>query len=168
MPYLELPEGRARIEHTRDDLQLKKLWLAVFCVGRQGWSKNTCAALTVQGRPHKGLLIELDSTGQNVVPVPSIRINLTSLADTACVTMKAVFSDYPNEVDFQLYADPNDRYSILSYCTQAPPMELSGQPRVNHRRVQSWTEFINRLLNRPLVLKLNERTPSGSVPGDGN
>ncbi len=74
-----------------------------------------------------------------------------------CLTVKPWFNEIPNESDWHYYAEGNDRYSMLSYCSvDEIPDWGRDNVRVTQNRVQSLEEF-KRRLSAPIEIYTSDR-----------
>jgi hypothetical protein len=93
--------------------------------------------------------------------LPKISVQLQkNKIDVLCIGMKVLFSGCAkeegcsNEWDFKLYSNQEDRYSVLSFCTEEKlPEPLASVSFFSHRRVRTFDEFKNGLLEVKLALK---------------
>lgn len=154
-----LDAGTVRINHNRPDLNLEKLWLSTSCFNADGsWAENDCASVEVNGQQPDGIIeFPADSNNKDQIPTPKISIRYhENTGKIFCIGMKVLFYGYPNQTDYALYSDLKDRYSLLSFCTVTElPEALQNQPRVSHRRSDTWSEFVDRFL-QPIDLQLKQ------------
>lgn len=72
----------------------------------------------------------------------------------ACIALKVLFNEVPNTYDFDIYVDPRDRYSLLSYCSRdEQPSSVPNRYPFEQNKVNSLSEF-NRVLSMPFRVNL--------------
>jgi hypothetical protein len=145
------------IQHDRADLALEKLWMAFYCLPRDGRPAvdiAQCGELSVGGEPSESTA-EFPATSTNRVDTKPVSFRFTHPDEHIfCIGMKVLFQGVPNQIDSTLYVTLDDRYSILSYCTEPTlPSQHASQPRWAHRREPTFSLFLARF-SQPIALAL--------------
>lgn len=159
----DIPAVTVVIAHDRPDLVLEKLMIQLYCLPREGGQGGapfeTCGTVTVDGPQPTDQLFELPATGRDRVDTKPISIGFATRAENVwCIGMKVLFQGIPNQTDSLLYVDLDDRYSILSYCSEATlPPQHAQQSRWAHRRAPTFQEFVTRL-GQPIAIALKPKT----------
>jgi len=101
--------------------------------------------------------VYLKQVGRNQFEVPALRIEFAPDGpDTiGCLSVKVYFNEVTNQADSDLYEHRDDRYALLSWCTNPPELmkETSYKARFAENRVQALSEFRERLA-KPLPLRM--------------
>ncbi len=159
------------IAPDRGEPAVAELWMQVRCVRRAtaaeeaagGLAYATCDGFTFDGEPlDYGTLLKLEPVGRNRFRLEG---HVARFRDDRgghlCIALRAVFAGVLHEHDAGLYADPDDRYSLLSYCTVAEqPAWAPGRHPFDQNRAAGLEDF-NARLEAPIQLRLR---PLGAQP----
>jgi hypothetical protein len=103
--------------------------------------------------------IYLKQVGKNQFELPALRIEFTPEGPETigCVSVKILFNEVTNQADSDLYEHRDDRYALLSWCTNPPELMKDSmyKARFRQNRVQTLGEFKERLA-QPVPLRLNQ------------
>ena len=162
---MEIPAQTVEIQHNRSDLTLAALWMKFRCLRRvrnQSVAPSSsrlapCREFRVNGKIIDGdsTTIALNSYEADKIDFPSQLIQYSD-ADGAflCIAMKVIFHGFSNKMDYQIYVNQRDRYSLLSYCTvDEQPADAPDRYPYSQNATSSWAEFIHRL-SEPVRLDL--------------
>ena len=151
----------------REDLTLKSAVFSASCFQRDvttqeeaaGEAFSDCDIFRINGEDRPGWhSTELEPTGLNRFSLPATNIDF-SPDDEAyiCLTVKPWFSEIPNEFDWYYYAEGDDRYSALSFCSVADIPDWGwDNARITRNRVGSLEEFTGRLA-APIEVQTSDR-----------
>lgn len=154
-----IPATTFTVEHDRTDLKLGKLWIHFACFQEDGsWLNGDCVRISRKGS-HVSDLVEFTSQHmENWLQTEPLVVTFDARkAKFFCLGMKVLFWGHPNQTDFELYKHPEDRYSVLSYCSLKDlPPTVESQPRFSHRRVNSSEDLVSAFSN-PIRLDLKAK-----------
>lgn len=163
------------VRPSRDDVTVKALWLQIRCLRKatererkqSGQPYATCEGFTVDGEPVEyGVLLELPSHATSTVRLERHRIRFEERrGGHLCMALRAIFHQVSPRHDHSLYADPADRYSLLSFCTvEQQPDWAPGRYPFDQNRVETVQGFSEQL-SQPIVLNLRPAGRGGAGPG---
>ena len=101
--------------------------------------------------------VYLKQVGKNQFELPALRIEFApdGPETIGCLSVKVYFNEVTNQADSDLYEHRDDRYALLSWCTNPPESmkDTSYKSRFTENRVQTLSEFRERLA-KPFPLRM--------------
>ncbi len=160
---------RTNLVHNRPDLILSELWMKLKCLTTTSQPANghdqvefrACRDYRVNGEKVDGYShsLTLYSTDGRNVDVPQIEVAFESDDRSVfCIATKILFSGFSNQNDYIVYADPRDRYSILSYCSGTQPETAPDRFPYEHKQAKTLEEFMEKL-SGPIHIDLTDIRP---------
>jgi hypothetical protein len=145
---IELGRQTLNFTPTRDDLTVGCVLLPVVSSHR----------VRVNGvEAERWNYIYLKQVGKNQFELPALRIEFAPDGpDTiGCLSVKVWFNEVTYWADSDLYEHRDDRYALLSWCTNPPELmkDTSYKSRFAENRVQTLDEFKQRLA-KPFPLRM--------------
>jgi hypothetical protein len=152
---IELGPQTLTFTPTRDDLTIRCVTLAVL-------SSHPVRINGVQAQPFNYLY--LMQVGKNQFELPALRIEFVPAASPdaperiGLLALKVWFNEVTNQADSDLYENRDDRYALVSWCSNPPELLKDTSYRRNaQNRVQTPSAFRERLA-QPFELRM-KRTP---------
>jgi hypothetical protein len=113
--------------------------------------------------------IYLKQVGRNQFELPALRIEFApdGSETIGCLSVKVWFNEVTNYTDSDLYEHRDDRYALVSWCTNPPELmkDTSYKARFGENRVQTLSEFKERLAKPfPLRMKQTPLKVDGGYP----
>ena len=105
--------------------------------------------------------IYLKQVGRNQFELPALRIEFAPDGPDAigCLSVKVWFNEVTNYSDSALYEHRDDRYALVSWCTNPPELmkdtSYNYKARFGQNRVRTLGEFRERLA-KPFPLRMNQ------------
>ena len=155
---IKIPGQTLLFQPTREDFTVGQVVFSVFSANPESIQVNGSgpdANSVVSDPPQAFIYTYLEQVSENRFELPAMTIEFGK-ADHVCMSVKAWFSEVPNEHDSQYYQDIDDRYALVSYCTSPPVDSALGKARFSQNRVATVGEF-KAALSRPFVIELNQR-----------
>ncbi len=178
MEVIEFSRQTLVFKPTRDDMTVGRVVFSVYCakpgeVRLNGvkpdpaWRDihlSRTGEIVVDERsrvaPADGvawLYISLTRLATNQFELPPLKIEFPTNEHSGllCMSVKVWFNEVSNQYDSMFYQKTDDRYALVSYCTESP--DSSGaMSRFKQNRAATVNEF-KQALAKPFVLKLNQR-----------
>ena len=148
---IELGRQTLTFVPTRDDLTVRCVTLAVL-------SSHPVGINGVEARPWNYLYLK--QVGKNQFELPALRIEFAPEGPETigCLSVKIWFNEVTHQFDSDLYENRDDRYALVSWCTNPPELlKDTSYRRSAHNREQTPGELRERLA-RPFPLRM-KRTP---------
>ena len=110
---IELGRQTLNFTPTRDDLTVRCVVLAVL-------SSHPVRINRVEAEPWNYLYLK--QVGKNQFELPALRIEFApdGPETIGCLSVKILFNEVTAQADSDLYEHRDDRYALLSWCTNAP------------------------------------------------
>lgn len=176
---IELPRQTLTFKPTRDDITVGRVVLSIYCSNPDDVRVNgvrldpvwrdvrlTQAGDIVVDRssstvPDAGVAwtdIYLDRVATNRFVLPPLKIESFAdrLGGQLCISVKASFNEVTNRYDSMYYENLDDRYALVSWCTNRPEPTSPVGARFRQNRVATVEEF-RATLSKPIVIRLNQR-----------
>jgi hypothetical protein len=103
--------------------------------------------------------IYLKQVGKNQFELPALRIEFAPNGPETigCLSVKIWFNEVTNYTDSALYEHRDDRYALVSWCTNPPELmkDTTYRARFGENRVQTLGEFKERLA-KPFPLRMKQ------------
>jgi hypothetical protein len=147
---IELGPQTLSFTPTRDDL-------TVGCAVLPVVSSHPVRVNGVEARQWNYLYLK--QVGKNQFELPALRIEFApdGPETIGCLSVKIWFNEVTNYTDSGLYEHRDDRYALVSWCTNPPELmkDTSYKARFGENRVQTLGEFKERLA-KPFPLRMNQ------------
>jgi hypothetical protein len=149
---LELPRQILSVQPTRDDISVRSVVFSVS--GSDGLFHGETDGIRINGVVPKSSQLNLKQVGKNQFELPALKIEYSSqvFGGPLYLTLKVWFNEVSTE-DVFFYQDRQDRYALLTYCTDEAEDPAMVNARWGANRAKTWKEFKEKLA-APLVLNL--------------
>jgi hypothetical protein len=176
LEIIDLPRQTLVFKPTRDDITVGRVVFSVYCshpddVRVNGMRPDPAwrdVHLTETGEivvdernsavPEIAwLYIYLSEVAKNQFELGPLKIEVSGNQQNVllCLSIKVWFNEVTNQYDGLYYENLDDRYALVSYCSDAPePSPVEARFRQN--RVATVNEF-KEAISGPLVIRLNQR-----------
>jgi len=152
-----LPARTIELRPSRD-VAVGELWIQIRCQRKAAGDRRFagCRGFAIDGEAVDTVrTLELAPTSKNTFRLPEKRIRFEKTAGAhLCIAVRAIFAGVSHRTDYELFANPGDRYSLVSYCTVCEVPEGSPNRRIfAANRVDSLEQLAERLA-RPIEIPL--------------